>query len=69
MNKAIFRAMKPGGIYVIVDNSADAGAVTQDVTAAGFATDGASEKRERGTTGFGLAAAPARCDDSNYRCE
>ena len=58
MNKAVFTALKPGGIYAIVDHSAAAGsglrdvetlhrideeAVKQEVTAAGFALDASSD--------------------------
>jgi predicted methyltransferase len=43
MNKAIFRAMKPGGVYIIVDDSAEADSVKQDVMAAGFVLDGSSD--------------------------
>jgi predicted methyltransferase len=57
MNKAIYNALKPGGLYVIVDHSARAGsgveaastlhrydveAVKKEVTAAGFKLDGES---------------------------
>jgi predicted methyltransferase len=56
-NKAVFRALRPGGVYVILDHSAPAGsgladtgtlhridraAVMQEVMAAGFVLDGAS---------------------------
>jgi predicted methyltransferase len=58
MNKAVFAALKPGGVYGIVDHSAAAGSgvrdvetlhrideevVKQEITAAGFKLDGASE--------------------------
>ncbi len=43
MNKAIFRAMKPGGIYLIVDAPAEADGIKADVTAAGFTLDSSSD--------------------------
>ena len=57
VNKAVFAALKPGGIYLIIDHSApgtgisttntlhriDAEAVKSEVEAAGFKLDGASE--------------------------
>lgn len=43
MNKAIFRAMKPGGVYIIVDNASEADGIKADLTAAGFTLDGSSD--------------------------
>ena len=58
MNKAVFAALKPGGVYVIVDHSARAGdgadvsdtfhrieesLVTSEVQAAGFVLDGSAD--------------------------
>ncbi|HWU86139.1 MAG TPA: SAM-dependent methyltransferase [Kofleriaceae bacterium] len=58
MNKAVFDALKPGGVYAIVDHNAAAGSGTRDaqtlhrideevvkkeVTAAGFKLDGSSD--------------------------
>ena len=57
-NKAVFDALKPGGVYVVIDNTAPAGsgfadtdtthrvdpeAVKKEVLAAGFVLDGASD--------------------------
>ncbi len=57
-NAAVFKALKPGGVYIVIDHSApdgsgladtdtthriDAAAVKQEVTAAGFVFEGASE--------------------------
>ncbi len=57
-NAAVFKALKPGGVYVVIDHSApdgsgladtdtthriDAEAVKQEVTAAGFVFDGESK--------------------------
>jgi predicted methyltransferase len=58
LNKAVFAALKPGGVYGIVDSSAakgsglrdveslhriDEDAVKQEITAAGFKLDGESD--------------------------
>ena len=58
LNKAVFDALKPGGIYLIIDHAAAAGSgmrdtdtlhridpaiVKQQVTAAGFVFDGESK--------------------------
>lgn len=57
MNKAVFAALKPGGVYIVIDHVAEAGSGTRDtetlhridpavvkneVTAAGFSFDGES---------------------------
>jgi predicted methyltransferase len=57
-NAAVFKALKPGGVYIVIDHSApdgsgladtdtthriDAAAVKQEVTTAGFVFEGASE--------------------------
>ncbi len=42
VNAAVFRALKPGGVFYVVDEAAAANAAKDDASAAGFAVDGPS---------------------------
>lgn len=55
MNAAVFKALKPGGVYGIVDHSAQAGSGTRDVSTL-HRIEQAVVEREVGKAGFKLAA-------------
>ncbi len=55
MNAAIFRALKPGGVFAIVDHSAKAGTGISDVQTL-HRIDEAALRKEVGAAGFRLAA-------------
>jgi predicted methyltransferase len=82
LNAAVFAALKPGGIYGIVDHSAAKGsglrdvetlhrideeAVKQEITAAGFKLDGESEVLRNPADPRDWNASPKAASDANKR--